>query len=303
MPTSEPRRPSGPRDPNDGWAEGPAGRFWGRGGAAGLLAFDPARGVLLQHRVAWSDQGGTWGLPGGARHVGESAIDGALREAREEAGVPPDGLSLRFTYLFDVGYWSYTTVGVEVTEPFEAQITDPESAELRWVMPAEIEDLPLHPGFGSAWPDLRQQLECAPLLVVDAANVMGSRPDGWWKDRPGAAERLIGELVRLEHDGVPGSWFARDELWRLWPRIVVVTEGEATRAADLPGRRLTVLRAERDGDSAIVELCTARADDELTVITADRELQVRVRQCGAATIGPRTLLAHLEHESDDDPSR
>ena len=72
--------PHRPRGSGDGWVELPDGRrFWGRAGAAGLLAVTPDDEVLLQHRVAWSHFGGTWGLPGGARDVGESSIDGALR--------------------------------------------------------------------------------------------------------------------------------------------------------------------------------------------------------------------------------
>jgi 8-oxo-dGTP diphosphatase len=292
--TFEPRRTFGPRDPNDGWAEGPAGRFWGRGGAAGLLAYDPDRGVLLQHRVAWSHQGDTWGLPGGARHVGESAVDGALREAEEEAGVVRDGLLLRFTYTFDVGYWSYTTVCVEVTEPFEAMITDPESADLRWVPPAEIEQLPLHPGFGDAWPQLRRYLERPPVLVVDAANVVGSRPDGWWTDRAGATERLITHLAGIESDGAPGAWFARDDLWRLWPQVVVVTEGQAKAAADPHEGRLSLVRAERDGDAAIVEQVAAYPQNDVTVVTADRALRERVARYGARVIGPAAVLDRRE---------
>src|SRR5580692_6708509 len=71
--------PLGERDPGDAWVEGPDGqRFWGRFGAAGLLVWDPAAGVLMQHRVAWSHFGGTWGIPGGARKQGESAEAGAL---------------------------------------------------------------------------------------------------------------------------------------------------------------------------------------------------------------------------------
>ena len=88
-PAFEHRRPVGPRDPGDAWVVAPSGeRYWGAFGAAGLLALDEHRGVLLQHRVSWSHYGDTWALPGGARHEGESAGDGALREAAEEAGVP-----------------------------------------------------------------------------------------------------------------------------------------------------------------------------------------------------------------------
>jgi len=114
--------------------------------------------VLLQHRVAWSHFGGTWGLPGGARKQGESAVDGALREAAEEAMVPAQLLRVIHTSVFDLGYWSYTTVVTEALETFEPVIADAESTELRWVPVAEVEALPLHPGFGDAWNDLRKHL-------------------------------------------------------------------------------------------------------------------------------------------------
>ena len=129
----DPRRPLGPRDPGDAWVDGDRGRFWGRVGSAGLLVHDPAKGVLLQHRALWSHQGGTWGLPGGALHQGEEAIHGALREAHEEAAVPPGNLQVLFTSVFDVGYWSYTTVVALALQPFEAAISDAESIELQWV--------------------------------------------------------------------------------------------------------------------------------------------------------------------------
>lgn len=290
MPIFEPRRPHGLRDPNDGWVSGSAGRFWGKGGAAGLLAYDPARGVLLQHRVAWSDQGGTWGLPGGARHVGEDAITGALREAHEEAGVPGESLQLRFTYTFDVGYWSYTTVGTEVSSPFEAVIGDPESEELRWVPLDDVTDLPLHPGFGGSWPQLRDRLERPPMLVVDAANVVGSRPDGWWRDRAGAAERLLEGLRRTADSGAPADWFGLDRTWALWPRTVVVLEGQARRATHAGDGRIEVVNAARDGDQAIVDAVSELAGRDVVVVTADRALRARVEALGARTLGPQSLL-------------
>ncbi|MHA7304738.1 NUDIX domain-containing protein [Arthrobacter sp. TMN-49] len=153
-----PGRRGGSRDPGDAWVEGEQGKFWGRFGSAGLLVFDAGRGVLLQHRAIWSHHGGTWGLPGGALHHGESAVDGALREAWEEAGVPRVNVGLLFTSVHDVGYWSYTTVAVSVVVPFEPVISDPESLALEWVPPESVADLPLHPGFGAAWPGLRERL-------------------------------------------------------------------------------------------------------------------------------------------------
>lgn len=158
-----PGLPSVTRDPGDAWVEGSAGKFWGKFGSAGLLAYDADRGVLLQHRALWSDHGGTWGLPGGALHQGEPAIDAAIREAWEEAGVPEGNLRLRFTSTFDVGYWQYTTVVADVVEPFEAVISDPESLALVWVPLNEVQALDLHPGFRAAWPDLLRALGPASL--------------------------------------------------------------------------------------------------------------------------------------------
>ncbi|QTV79757.1 NUDIX hydrolase [Microbacterium sp. NIBRBAC000506063] len=156
----EPRRPFGPRNPGDAWVVAESGeRYWGRFGAAGLLAIDAERGILLQHRVGWSHFGGTWGLPGGALHEGESAVDGALREAQEEAGVPDAAVRPRFTSVLDLGIWSYTTVVADVVVPFEPTISDPESVALEWVPLDAVAERPLHPGFAEAWPALRARLE------------------------------------------------------------------------------------------------------------------------------------------------
>lgn len=156
--SSAPPVRTGPRDPGDAWVEGDRGRYWGRFGAAGVLAYDPDKGVLLQHRAVWSHNGGTWGLPGGALHHGEEPVTGALREAFEEAAVPAGNVDLLFTSFFDVGYWSYTTVVVLVREPFDPVISDPESLELRWVPVTDVACLELHPGFGASWPGLRARL-------------------------------------------------------------------------------------------------------------------------------------------------
>ncbi|MRG61776.1 NUDIX domain-containing protein [Agromyces sp. CFH 90414] len=143
----------------DAWAEGPDGtRYWGRFGAAGLLVVSPQREILLQHRAQWSHFGGTWGMPGGARHEGESAVDAAVREAHEEAGVPEALLRVRFSSVLDLGYWSYTTVVADAVERFEPVVSDPESIALRWVRVDEVTGLPLHPRFAEAWPGLIARL-------------------------------------------------------------------------------------------------------------------------------------------------
>jgi 8-oxo-dGTP diphosphatase len=157
--TPPPLPPGHLRDPGDAWVEGPDGqKFWGRFGAAGLLVWSRDRGILLQHRVAWSHFGGTWGLPGGARKQGESAVDGAFREAAEEATVPASHLTVLSSSVLDLGFWSYTTVVAEAVVPFEPVIADAESNELRWVPVDEVEALPLHPGFAKSWPELRLTL-------------------------------------------------------------------------------------------------------------------------------------------------
>ncbi len=155
----EPRRPDGPRDPGDAWVVAETGeKYWGRFGAAGLLAVDAERGVLLQLRVGWSHFGGTWGLPGGALHQDEAPIDGALREATEEAGIPEGAVAPRFTSVLDLEIWSYTTVVADVVTPFEPVISDPESVALEWVPIDEVAERSLHPGFANAWPALRARL-------------------------------------------------------------------------------------------------------------------------------------------------
>ncbi len=156
---SQPPPLLGPRDPGDAWVYGPDGeKFWGRFGAAGLLIWHREAGILLQHRVGWSHFGGTWGLPGGARKQGETAEAGALREANEEAGVPASLVSVLFTSVLDLGFWSYTTVAVEASEQFKPVIGDAESVALRWVPVDEVDSLPLHPGFAASWPALRRRL-------------------------------------------------------------------------------------------------------------------------------------------------
>lgn len=155
-PNNLPRRP---HEVGDEWVYGPDGeKFWGRFGAAGLLVWRRDRGILLQKRAVWSHFGGTWGLPGGAIKQSETAAQGAMREAFEEATVPLDVLRVIHESVFDAGFWTYTTVVVEAMEPFEPVIADAESVALEWVPVDAVTDLPLHPGFAASWPELRELL-------------------------------------------------------------------------------------------------------------------------------------------------
>lgn len=283
----EPRRPLGPLNPGDAWVVADSGeKYWGRFGAAGLLAYDPARGVLLQHRVAWSHFGGTWGLPGGALHEGESAIRGAVREAQEEAGVPDGSVRPRFTSVLDLDIWSYTTVVADVVVPFEPVISDPESVALAWVPVDEVDELPLHPGFGQSWPLLRSLLEVKPAVVVDAANVVGSVPDGWWKDRAGAAGRLRDRLAGL---AAPADDLGLDATtW--FPQVSLVVEGQARAVTD--DGEVVVVRADAGGDDAIVDEAVRLMSKGrvVTVATSDRGLQTRAEAAGARTLSAGALL-------------
>lgn len=289
----EPRRPDGPRDPGDAWVVAEDGtRYWGRFGAAGLLAFDPDRGILLQHRVSWSHHGDTWALPGGARHEHESACEAALRESAEEAGVPASAVRPRLISVYDADIWTYSTLVADVETPFEPVISDPESRELAWVPLDGVESRPLHPGFAAAWPLLRALLTVKPAIVVDAANVIGSVPDGWWRDRAGAAARLLDRLEPLGADGVdaarlglPGS------LW--FPEVVAVVEGHARELADAGTDAVRIVRAPASGDDAIVAEVGALIDAgrSVTVVTSDRALRARVEELGATVHGPRWLEA------------
>lgn len=289
----EPPRPLGPRDPGDAWVVAPTGeRYWGRFGAAGLLALDPRHGVLLQHRVSWSHFGDTWALPGGARHEGESACDAALREAAEEAGVPDGSVRPRFLSVLDLGYWSYATLVGDVVVPFEPTISDPESRELAWVPVGEVESRPLHPGFASSWRGLQDSLPLRPALVVDMANVVGSVPNGWWRDRAGAANGLLSRLSGLAVEGVAASDLGLPEhTW--FPEWVAVLEGQA-RAAD-DASHIEVVRAEASGDDAIVAQAGRLVADgrSVTVVTSDRALRERVTDAGAAVRSPGWLLGLL----------
>lgn len=161
------------RGDGDGWVVSETGaHFWGRYGAAGLLLRAPDQSggalVLLQHRAAWSHQGGTWGLPGGARDSHETAEQAAVREAHEEAGLPADEVTVRDAHVTMeiVGrggaYWSYTTVIADAPDTLEVT-PNQESAELRWVPVDEVADLPLHPGFAASWDRLRSRIASIPL--------------------------------------------------------------------------------------------------------------------------------------------
>jgi hypothetical protein len=144
-------------------------------------------------------------------------------------------------------------------------------------------------------------------LVVDAANVVGSRPDGWWRDRAGAARRLAGsivavlvsrpdDLVELLDGTAPSSASAGTAGQEPALQVHLVLEGAAGKVDDLPTHPLLdVVHAPADGDSAIVAIVEGLAGESgrVLVVTADRELRERVRAAGAEVTGPGAFRAAL----------
>jgi hypothetical protein len=118
------------------------------------------------------------------------------------------------------------------------------------------------------------------VLVIDAANVIGSRPTGWWRDRPGAARRFTERVRATVNAGL------------LDPPVNVVLEGRARAGVDeavVDG--VEVVHASGDGDDTIVAIAEAHRD--VLVVTADRELAERCRAANAEVVGPRWLLDQL----------
>lgn len=154
---------------SEDWITCDCGReHWGIFGAAGILvvrldASEKVSHVLLQHRALWVDQGGTWGIPGGALHYGETAVDGALREACEEIDVAPQTVQVIGKSVLDHGNWSYTTVVAVPTEGFAFQSDEDESLAVEWVSVADIHALPLHSGFASGWNVLHEKINAKSL--------------------------------------------------------------------------------------------------------------------------------------------
>lgn len=118
------------------------------------------------------------------------------------------------------------------------------------------------------------------MLLIDAANVIGSRPTGWWRDRAGAA-RSFTKRVR-----------ATVTAGKLGPPVTIVLEGQARAGvdeADLDG--VEVVHAAGEGDDTIAAI--AEANHDVVVVTADRALAERVRAANAEVVGPSWLLDQL----------
>ncbi|MBN4927759.1 NUDIX domain-containing protein [Hoyosella rhizosphaerae] len=292
------------RGDGDGWVVGSHGvRRWGKHGAAGLLLRSPdasgAPTVLLQHRAQWCHHGDTWGLPGGARDSHETEIHAALREAEEETGISRKHVRVRARVATgeDVPGWEYTTVVADIARQMPA-VGNSESIALAWVPESQVKGYRLHPGLAETWP----KLELTQIrLIVDSANVVGARANGWWRDRAGATLAFAQELQHAfpVTCPLPGGGFG----WVNGAELVV--EGQARGAIEKFDDTgvVTMFAADGIGDDHIVERAKRSADGSAAdgsatnrvttvVVSADRGLKERLPG-DVRVLGPKTILAWL----------
>jgi len=290
----------------EGWTRCARGhQHWGRHGAAGMLIFhrDAELGpcVLLQQRAWWCSGALTWCLFGGGRLGGEDPVAAALRETAEECTLDVGALRLHGMVHDDHGGWSYTTVIASADRMHPVRPASAETRRARWFPLEKVARLRLFEPFAASWPRLATMMSRL-VLVVDAANVVGSRADGWWRDRAAATARLRDELAGLAERGVTG--LPEDVIGHdaSFPEIVLVVEGAARSVAgsgadpapEGPAGGVRVVAASGSGDDAIVELVrTAEPDAICLVVTADRDLRARVAAAGGRCIGPSWLLSQL----------
>jgi predicted RNA-binding protein with PIN domain len=109
--------------------------------------------------------------------------------------------------------------------------------------------------------------------VVDAMNVIGSRPDGWWRDRRGAIERLVGQVDRWAEHGEE--------------RVTVMLEREP--GEELRAERVEIAWAGTGGRDTADREILARlpgwlVEDAVTVVTSDRDLKAKAVAAGAEVV-------------------
>jgi predicted RNA-binding protein with PIN domain len=119
--------------------------------------------------------------------------------------------------------------------------------------------------------------------VVDAMNVIGSRPDGWWRDRAGAIRRLVAQVDRWAEHGEE--------------RVTVMLEHEPRE--EIPAERVEVAWARSGGQNAADREILARlpdwlAEDEVVLVTSDRDLKAKAIAAGAEVVPSRPFRAELD---------
>lgn len=117
------------------------------------------------------------------------------------------------------------------------------------------------------------------MLLIDAANVIGSRPTGWWRDRAGASRAFLDQIRAAIDSG------------RIALPVTVVLEGKAREG--VPGGLtdgVLIVHAGGNGDEALLDVVASAADPVVTLVTADRELRRQAEALGADVVGPAWLL-------------
>jgi acetyl-CoA carboxylase carboxyltransferase component len=127
-----------------------------------------------------------------------------------------------------------------------------------------------------------ETIQTVAVLLIDVANVVGSRPNGWWRDRAGATRTFVDQVRAAVASG------------RLPIPVVVVLEGKARGGAQAGVvSDVTVLHAEGSGDDALIDVISD-ASNEVTLVTADRGLRQRAETLGARVVGPGWFFKLLE---------
>lgn len=212
-------------------------RHWGHAGAAGVLAWrDACRPeVILQLRAQWSMSGGTWGVPGGAIDYDETPIQGALREAREEAGLGV--VRVWATTTLHHPDWSYTTAIAETFPGQKAIATDHESDAMEWVRWQDLHGRKLMPAFEQTLP-LLDKLLGRTLLVLNSEFL----DEGWEEHlvRRATLGFTIETMAPSTAENIRrGAAQARDEDYERtvswFPDIVLIGEGPMLKAHSARG--------------------------------------------------------------------
>jgi len=122
--------------------------------------------------------------------------------------------------------------------------------------------------------------------IVDAMNVIGCRPDGWWKDRDAATAALVDKL----------------DIWAGTQGADVTVVLERPPRGPLRASRIEIAHAPRagvnSGDDEIVRLVRADAQpQEIRVVTSDRALVQRVSDLGADVVPAATFRNLIDPRS------
>lgn len=152
----------------NGWVQCRCGRrHWGRHGAAGLLLVRQGQ-ILLQLRAQWTHLGGTWSTPGGAIDSHETPVVAALREAAEENAIPSEAVEVVDIFP-SVAHpdWTYHFVLGLLRDDVQPLAANDESEAVAWLLPDDVDSLPLHPGFAVGWPTARDRLLRLTTLNAD----------------------------------------------------------------------------------------------------------------------------------------